>query len=36
VVDRARIAEVGTHEELVSLGGKYAALARAWEKSHAV
>jgi len=36
VVDRARIAEVGTHAELVALGGKYAALARAWEKSHAV
>ena len=36
VVDRARIAEVGTHTELVALGGKYAALARAWEKSHAV
>lgn len=36
VVDKARIAEVGTHAELVALGGKYAALARAWEKSHAV
>ena len=34
VVDQARIAEVGTHNELVTLGGKYAALARAWEKSH--
>ncbi|MDP4834994.1 MAG: ABC transporter ATP-binding protein, partial [Ilumatobacteraceae bacterium] len=36
VVDQARIAEVGTHNELVTLGGKYAALARAWEKSHLV
>ncbi len=36
VVDKARIAEVGTHGELVALGGKYAALTRAWEKSHAV
>jgi len=36
VVDKARIAEVGTHVELLALGGKYAALARAWEKSHAV
>ena len=36
VVDQARIAEVGTHNELVVLGGKYAALARAWEKSHSV
>jgi len=27
---------VGTHEELLALGGKYAALARAWEKSHAL
>ena len=36
VVDKARIAEVGTHQELLALGGKYAALARAWEKSHAL
>ena len=36
VVDKARIAEVGTHQELLALGGKYAALARAWEKSHAI
>jgi ABC-type multidrug transport system fused ATPase/permease subunit len=36
VVDKARIVEVGSHNELVALGGKYAALARAWEKSHAL
>ena len=36
VVDQARIAEAGTHNELVALGGKYAALAQAWEKSHSV
>lgn len=34
VVDRARIAEVGSHDELLALSGKYAGLARAWEKSH--
>ena len=36
VVDKSRIAEVGTHNELLALGGKYAALARAWERSHAI
>ena len=36
VVDKARIAEVGSHDELLALNGKYAALARAWEKSHAL
>jgi ATP-binding cassette subfamily B protein len=36
VVDKARIAEVGSHGELLALNGKYAALARAWEKSHAL
>ena len=36
VVDKARIAEVGSHDELLVLNGKYAALARAWEKSHAL
>lgn len=36
VVDKARIVEVGTHAELLALDGRYAALARAWEKSHSV
>jgi ATP-binding cassette, subfamily B, bacterial len=36
VVDKSRIAEVGTHNELLALGGKYAALAHAWERSHAI
>jgi ATP-binding cassette subfamily B protein len=36
VVDRARIIEVGSHGELLARNGKYAALARAWEKSHAL
>jgi len=36
VVDKARIVEVGSHVELLARGGKYAALARAWEKSHAL
>jgi len=33
VVDDGRLAELGTHDELVVLGGRYAALADAWEKS---
>ena len=36
VVDKARIVEVGSHVELLARGEKYAALARAWEKSHAL
>lgn len=36
VVDKARIVEVGSHVELLARDGKYAALARAWEKSHAL
>ena len=36
VVDKARIVEVGSHAELLARGGKYAALAHAWEKSHAL
>lgn len=33
VIDHARLAELGSHDELVALGGKYAALAAAWERS---
>ena len=33
VVDAGRLAEVGTHDELVALGGRYAALADAWDRS---
>lgn len=33
VIDAARIAEYGTHAELLVVGGRYAALAHAWEKS---
>lgn len=33
VVDDGRLAEVGTHDELVARGGRYAALAEAWERS---
>lgn len=33
VVDRARVVEVGTHDELVAAGGRYAALAAAWARS---
>ncbi len=36
VVDKAHIAEIGSHRELLERGGKYAALARAWEKSHSL
>lgn len=36
VVDKAHIAEVGSHRDLLERGGKYAALARAWEKSHSL
>jgi ATP-binding cassette subfamily B protein len=31
LVDKGRIAERGTHEELLSMGGAYAAM---WEKQH--
>ncbi len=33
VVDHGRLAELGTHDELVALGGRYAALASAWERT---
>jgi ATP-binding cassette subfamily B protein len=35
VVDAGRLAELGSHDELVALGGRYAALASAWERSQA-
>jgi len=31
VVDGGGIAELGTHDELVDIGGRYAALSAAWE-----
>jgi ATP-binding cassette subfamily B protein len=33
VVDHGALAELGTHDELVALGGKYAALSAAWERN---
>ncbi|HTH05170.1 MAG TPA: ATP-binding cassette domain-containing protein, partial [Ilumatobacteraceae bacterium] len=33
VVDHGRLAEVGTHDELVAREGRYAALAAAWARS---
>lgn len=33
VIDHARLAELGTHDELVARGGRYAALATAWARS---
>lgn len=36
VVDHARLVELGTHDELVALGGRYAALADAWARSQPV
>jgi ATP-binding cassette subfamily B protein len=33
VVDHGRLVEVGTHAELLSAGGRYAALAAAWARS---
>jgi ATP-binding cassette subfamily B protein len=33
VVDHAKLVELGTHDELVALGGRYAALADAWARS---
>lgn len=34
VVDGGRLAELGTHDELIAMGGRYAALAAAWARSH--
>jgi ATP-binding cassette subfamily B protein len=34
VIDHARLVELGTHDELEARGGRYAALAAAWAKSH--
>jgi ATP-binding cassette subfamily B protein len=36
VVDATSIAEYGTHDQLVALNGRYAALASAWQKSQIV
>ncbi|MCU1392403.1 MAG: putative transporter permease/ATP-binding protein [Ilumatobacteraceae bacterium] len=33
VVDAGGLAELGSHDELVALGGKYAALSAAWERN---
>jgi ATP-binding cassette subfamily B protein len=33
VVDHGRIAEIGTHDELIATGGRYASLASAWERT---
>jgi ATP-binding cassette subfamily B protein len=36
VVDHGRLVELGTHDELLGVGGRYAALATAWQKSQPV
>jgi ATP-binding cassette subfamily B protein len=36
VIADAKIAEFGSHSELLALNGHYAELARAWQKSHTV
>ncbi len=33
VVDHGRVAEIGTHDELVGNGGRYAVLAAAWDRT---
>ena len=33
VIDGGRLVEMGSHEELVALGGRYSALATAWESN---
>jgi ATP-binding cassette subfamily B protein len=35
VIDEGRLAELGSHDELVALGGRYAALYTAWSSHHA-
>ena len=32
-IDHARLVELGTHDELMALDGRYAALAGAWARS---
>ncbi len=36
VIDGGRLVELGSHDELLALGGRYAALASAWAKSQPV
>jgi ABC-type multidrug transport system fused ATPase/permease subunit len=36
VIVDAKVAEYGSHSELLARNGHYAELARAWQKSHAV
>ena len=36
VIDSGRLAELGSHDELLALGGRYAALATAWARSQPV
>ena len=36
VVDGGELVELGTHDELVVLGGRYSVLADAWERSQPV
>jgi ATP-binding cassette subfamily B protein len=33
VIDHAKLVELGSHDELVALGGRYAALSAAWQQS---
>jgi ATP-binding cassette subfamily B protein len=36
VVDHGRLVELGTHDELIALGGRYAELAESWARSQPV